>query len=88
LDYARAGDAIYLIKIMTDSEQRGEGAASKTLERLCEMADARGVTLFLEVEPFGPYDGPSTKELVSWYRRFGFEGRVDEMIREPREERA
>ena len=53
-----------------------------SLERLCEYADRHDVVLFLEVETFYP-GGLDEAPLLAWYRRFGFQGDRQEMIREP-----
>ena len=78
-----SGDAIYLMKILSDGRTRGEGNASETLEQLCEHADRHDVVLFLEVETFEP-GGLDEAALLAWYARFGFCGDREEMIREPR----
>ena len=75
---SRAGDAVYIMRIR--SNDRGKGSASETLGIVCDMADEFEVDLFLEVEAD---DGLSAEQLAEWYWRFGFRGRLDEMIRHP-----
>jgi ribosomal protein S18 acetylase RimI-like enzyme len=50
--------------LFVDAHWRGRGIATKLLKNECRRADLRGVTLTLE---------PSSKRLVKFYRRFGFE---------------
>ena len=58
-----AGDAVYIMKIRTEAERRGRGGASKTLQRLCDLADQCGTVLFLEVEES---DGLTSQQLADW----------------------
>ena len=56
------------------SKSRKQGFASLTLQQLCTLADQFGVTIVLEIQPFGKR-GLSATKLKDWYIRFGF--RVD-----------
>ena len=80
---AQVGEALYVMKVRSEPDQRGKGTASGAMEMLCEMADEHSVELFLEVEPFDG-SGPETPVLLAWYARVGFKGDAAEMVREPR----
>ncbi len=77
-----AGDAVYITKIWTESEDRGDGSATDALNTLCGIADGAGATLCLGVEPFDT-GGLTEDQLLEWYWRFGFRGDSTEMIRAP-----
>ena len=62
-------------------DDEGEGP----LEQVCALADEHGVELVLEVESLDEEDAMTREELGEWYWRFGFRGKLDEMIREPRQ---
>lgn len=59
----------------------GIGNGSKILKMLCDFADQKFVTLYLEPVP-DPGSCRDRSEIVSWYRRYGFEG-DHTMKREP-----
>lgn len=82
LPRSRVGDAVYILKIVTEPQFRGQGRASDLLSEICEAADEYAVVLFLEVEQM---DGGAMEptELAEWYWRHGFRGDMDEMIRIP-----
>jgi hypothetical protein len=74
-------DAVHLATIRSDV--RGGGHASGVLRQICDMADKHGVTLDLDVKPFGR-GGLSKRDLAAWYARYGFvKGKADTMTREP-----
>ena len=50
-----------------------------------EMADRHGVELRLMAEEFD-IGGPSKDKLLTWYRRCGFEGNAEQMVRRPRQQ--
>lgn len=77
------GENISLTMIQTEEAQRGQGHASNLLRRICEMADEVGVTLSLMAEPKARKIGLVQSQLVKWYRRHGFKGECDKMIRPP-----
>lgn len=54
------------------SADKYAGYASQVVRKLCEIADARGVTLDLLATPIGR-GGLSKSDLVKWYKRRGFE---------------
>jgi hypothetical protein len=64
------------------SFNKGSGRASKELKRIIKDADDTGVTLRLQAIPIGD-DGLNQKQLVKWYRRHGFKGEPEEMVRPP-----
>lgn len=62
----------------------GKGNGSLMLRTLCELADHHGVELALKVVPIGRKPYPMSREqLRSWYRRHGFEGNANKLIRRP-----
>jgi GNAT superfamily N-acetyltransferase len=75
---SRKGDSVYVLKIRSRPDVRGQGLASETLKAICTKADQHGVDLFLEVEES---DGLSSADLSDWYWRYGFRGNLQEMVR-------
>jgi GNAT superfamily N-acetyltransferase len=67
------GNAITLLNIETPEGARGQGLATKTMQKLIAEADKYGVTLRVVAEPFGRGDRMTKDQLMSWYGRFGFE---------------
>lgn len=60
------------------------GAATETMKFLTEIADKHGVAMSLSAVPKGKGETKIPKaKLVAFYKRFGFTGHPDEMIREP-----
>ena len=60
------------------------GAATETMKFLTELADKHGVAMSLSAVPKGKGETKIPKaKLVAFYKRFGFTGHPDEMIREP-----
>ena len=60
------------------------GAATETMKFLTELADKHGVAMSLSAVPKGKGETKIPKaKLVAFYKRFGFIGHPDEMIREP-----
>jgi hypothetical protein len=49
-----------------------KGAASETLDRITEEADALGTKLYLYPKPFGTGERMSKAQLVAWYQKRGF----------------
>ena len=90
-DLVEISPSYYLItRINVPRESRRRGLASRLLREIIEDADGDGVTL--EVHPM-PSGGLTRKELVSWYKRYGFDWErsriapgdpVQVLIREPR----
>lgn len=80
---ATSGETIHLGMIQTDEDKRGQGHACRLLRRICELADRYGITLSLRAEPKARKIGLKQKELVEWYKRFGFAGEWNKMIRLP-----
>lgn len=63
---------VEVTRVLTDDLQRGKGYATTLIHRICQEADKNGLTLFLQVDPYG--DGPlDCSALEGWYSRaFGF----------------
>lgn len=65
--------AVWLVYLK--AYRANQGLGSKMLRMLCELADEKGVRLYLE--PWPDKGSPFSREqLVSWYRRHGFEGEL------------
>lgn len=70
-DLVEISPAYYLItRINVPRPSRGTGLASKLLREILGDADEEGVTL--EIHPM-PSGSLTRKELVAWYKRFGFQ---------------
>ena len=66
LGYTEAIPNLRLLEIsnvFTEEHRRGEGFASKLINKICDEADEAGVGLILM---------PDTSVLESWYKTFGF----------------
>lgn len=67
---------------------RGKGLARKLMAEVLFDADMEGVLLYLEVQPDGSPTGLDFDQLMSWYRRLGFDDSpfgYPTMFRPPRE---
>lgn len=51
---------------------RGQGLASRVLKIIGDLADAHGVSVWLQASPFGPDKGLVRKSLREWYARYGW----------------
>ena len=71
VNIAPFGDKVMLNEIR--SFEPGLGKASAELQRLVNDADKFGVTLKLTARPIGE-GGLNQKQLISWYKRYGFRG--------------
>ena len=61
------------------------GAATETMKFLTELADKHGVAMSLSAVPKGSGETKIPKaKLVAFYKRFGFTGHPDDMVREPK----
>ena len=76
------GEAIDLRLIKTTEPERGKEFASQLLNQICKYADETTVTLLLKVES-KDLNGLSEADLLAWYRRRGFVGDANGMVREP-----
>jgi len=75
-----------ITRVITPHAKRGKGQASEAMRATCRDADREGVTLLLEVQPYGD-GGLSIKQLKAWYSRLGFKesyGGSGLMMRKPR----
>lgn len=59
-----------LLSIEVPEDQRRQGLATKLLREVVMEADREGKTLLLWVKPYGTM---GERDLIAWYRRFGFE---------------
>lgn len=62
---------VWIMYLRSYTQSSGNG--SRILRGLCELADLRGVTLYLEPGP-DKLSSLNFPALVSWYRRYGFTG--------------
>lgn len=67
------------------AREKGTGAGRAIMEQVCRYADENGLTLQLFVQRFGdPHEGMSNKELIEFYKKFGFyveeDGRLPVMM--------
>lgn len=71
-----------ITRINVPAKHRGKGLGSELLKRICEDADADGMSLSLEIMSSGPLDYDA---LSAWYKRNGFEWDKNHycMIRRP-----
>jgi hypothetical protein len=61
------------------------GAATETMKFLTDLADKYGVAMSLSAVPKGKGETKIPKaKLVEFYKRFGFTGHPDDMVREPK----
>jgi GNAT superfamily N-acetyltransferase len=75
-------DAVDISGLTVYPEARGKGHGNRGMQQLCKWADDFGIMLKLRVEA---YDGftLNDSQLVKFYRKFGFKGNKDRMIRKP-----
>lgn len=59
-----------LLSIEVPEEKRRTGLATKLLREVTMEADREGKTLLLWVRPYGTM---GERDLIAWYRKFGFE---------------
>lgn len=87
IELYKFGDGVHMSSIRTSPEKcMGKGVATHVMEELTALADKHGVELDLIAKSFGQ-GGLSTRQLVSWYKKFGFvenPGGGHEMQRKPR----
>ena len=62
-------DVTWVNRINVPKAHRGKKLGSAMLRRLCDEADAEGVTLVLQPLATGGLGGPA---LIAWYKRYGF----------------
>lgn len=58
------------------SKSRRKGHASELMKRVMYYADQHGLETYLTVEPYGRIPGMNKKQLLAFYRKFGFRVRV------------
>jgi hypothetical protein len=82
---ANVFDGMVWLNILTISDVRGQGKASKVLDTITQLADQYQVTLALDVKPYGTTKGLNKTQLMAWYKRKGFQktGWCSEMTRSP-----
>jgi GNAT superfamily N-acetyltransferase len=64
--------AAYISRVSVPSKYQGAGVGSRLVSRVCADADALKIALMLVPRPYGRDGEIEHRELVSWYRRFGF----------------
>lgn len=81
-------DLVQVYHVSAFRKRRGTG--TMIMHRLCALADAQQVRLFLQAQPQyddGDEEIPDAK-LIAWYRRFGFIGAGMSLTRSPIGERS
>lgn len=69
-----------------NSTFKKRGTGSKVMRHTVEYADLLGLTLVLQISPFGEDTGMDKTELRAWYMTYGFEWRGDGVMeRKPKE---
>lgn len=68
--FAKDG-SLYISTVI--NEQKGNGAASKLMEKIVDMADRYGIRLTLMAMPFSYQKGLNLTDLVAFYERKGFD---------------
>lgn len=65
------GEGKIITRINVPEKFRGKGYGRQLLKQATDWADENGITLWLEINPYGQmtYD-----ELEAWYKRNGFKG--------------
>lgn len=75
----------YLILQSIMTIDKGRGDASRVLHKICDIADEFGITIKISPKPFGTGDILTKKQLIDWYKRFGFvKDGVEDMKRQPK----
>lgn len=63
-------DGVLVTRVHTHESVRGKGMARELWKQCLADADAEGVTLCLEINPYGDMN---REQLTAWYIRLGFE---------------
>lgn len=71
IDEQRNNIELSSIQLVPPGACEGQGFASKVMDTITSLADKHGVTLRLDVAPFGQ-ESLSNEDLSSWYERNGF----------------
>ena len=72
IDLNRGGIYFNSIQTVPPDVCEGQGFASKVMNKVTGLADKHGVSLRLLAAPFGQ-ESVSDEDLISWYKRAGFE---------------
>ena len=81
-------DWVYFNRLNVPPPMRGKGVATQLLTELTKWADANGINIYLDINPYGGEGGMSLAQLVMLYHKFGFESvNKQTMTREARYER-
>ena len=69
-DLSEIEDGVWEVnRLNVPRHQQGMGYGKRLIQRVCKAADDEGVTLRLNVNPYGSLDRDA---LVAWYERYGF----------------
>jgi hypothetical protein len=83
LELSNARDKVRINFIGSISPKKGDG--TKLMNRLIELADKMNIKLSLSPDVVGDEGIKDIRKLIGWYKRFGFKGGLDGMIRIPNE---
>jgi predicted GNAT family acetyltransferase len=67
------GNLLEVTHVETAPAERGHGAASLLLQKVCAEADAARKVLMLFPKPYGDGAPLDQEQLIDWYSGFGFE---------------
>ena len=81
LELSDARDRVRINFIGSISPKQGDG--TRLMNRLIELADRMNIKLALSPDMVGEEGIKDIRKLIGWYKRFGFEGGLDRMIRIP-----
>lgn len=70
-------------RVITPRRLRKQGRARDLMQEVLRDADAEGITLWLEINPYGEMN---YEALEAWYKRLGFQWHdsINLMVRRPR----
>lgn len=74
-------DNVTLKSIRSFSHKQGHG--SEFMQKLTYLADSMNITIELDPHPLQTDKRIPLKKLLEWYKRFGFKGSSNGMIRRP-----
>ena len=71
-DSLMSSERIWIESLETPLAKRGNGAATRMLQRIFNLGDELGMPVMLEAVPIGKEIRMTVDQLVGWYERRGF----------------